>query len=76
MHIHLPPSIFFIPIVPPVYNTNTLDSRKHFVPLTSIIATNNHVVYMYISFSVTPVPAVAAASNFNLSRVVSRGLFS
>ena len=76
MHFHIPPSIFFIPIVPPVYNTNTLDSRKHFVPLTSIIAITNHVVYMYISFSVTPVPAVAAASNFNLSRVVSRGLFS
>lgn len=56
MHIHLPPSIFFIPIVPPVYNTNTLDSRKHFVPLTSIIATTHHVVYMYISFPWLPLP--------------------
>lgn len=74
--IHLPPLIFFIPIVPPVYNTNTLVSRKHFVPLTSIIATNHDVVYISISFSVTPAPAIASASNFNLSRVVSRGLFS
>ena len=34
----LPPSVFFIPIVPPVYKTKTLDSRICFELLASMIA--------------------------------------